>query len=133
MQKTRILAIDPGTRYMGYALLEGGKPVYYGVKVIKTRDRFPHERLKEARAVILALIQDFRPRILAIEKTFFSNNRNVALLNVLFEEIKAIGRRKGLKVISLAPSTIKRNVWGNGRARKWDCLLYTSPSPRDRG
>lgn len=120
MPKTRILAVDPGTRYMGYALLEGRKPVYYGVKVIKGGNRLPHQRLREAKSIVLDLIQDFGPRILAIEKTFFSNNRNVALLNVLFEEIKAIGRRKGLKVISLAPSTIKRNICGNGRARKWE-------------
>jgi len=103
---------------MGFALLEGRKPVYYGVKIIKGRNRLPHEKLKEAKAIVLNLIQDFRPQILAIEKTFFSNNRNVALLNVLAEEIKAIGMRKGLKIIAFAPSTVKRHICGNGRARK---------------
>jgi crossover junction endodeoxyribonuclease RuvC len=113
-----ILAIDPGTRVMGIAFLEKGKLIYYGVKTIKDGTRLPHERLREARKAVLRLIQDFHPEVLAIEKTFFSNNRNIALLNVLAEEIKAIARRKGLKVFSLAPSTVKKHICGNGRAKK---------------
>ena len=55
--KTRILAIDPGTREMGVALLEGDKLVYHGVKAIK-RGKSPHETLKEGRRLILRLIAD---------------------------------------------------------------------------
>jgi RNase H-fold protein (predicted Holliday junction resolvase) len=33
--KKRILAIDPGTRHMGVALLDGDKLIYHAVKVIK--------------------------------------------------------------------------------------------------
>ena len=33
----KILAIDPGTREMGVALLDGGRIIYHGVKVIKNR------------------------------------------------------------------------------------------------
>ena len=61
MPRKRILAIDPGTRYIGYALLERGKPVYYGVKVIKGGNNLPHQRLREAKSIVLDLIQDFGP------------------------------------------------------------------------
>jgi Holliday junction resolvasome RuvABC endonuclease subunit len=57
---------------------------------------------------------------LVVEKTFFVNNRNAALLNVFVDDIKAIGKRKGLKVISYAPSTVKKFICGNGRASKKD-------------
>jgi len=30
----RILAIDPGTKYIGFALIEGEKLIHYGVKTI---------------------------------------------------------------------------------------------------
>lgn len=115
--KTKTLAIDPGTRHMGIALLEGKKLVYHGVKVIK-KQKSPSDTLKEGRRIILRLINDFEPRVLVVEKTFFANNRNSALLNVFFDEIKAIGRRKGLKVMSYAPSTVKKFICGNGRASK---------------
>jgi len=114
---SKILAIDPGTREMGIAFIDGGKLIYHGVKIIKKR-KSPHEVLKEGRKIVLRLIKDFKPKTLVLEKAFFANNRSVALLNVFVDEIKAIGRRKRLKVMSLAPSTVKKAICGNGRASK---------------
>ncbi len=113
---SKILAIDPGTREMGIAFLEEGKLIYYGVKVISKKS--PHETLKEGRKIILRLIRDFKPRLLVVEKAFFAQSRNLALLNVFFDEIKAIGKRKKLKFISYAPSTVKKFICGDGRASK---------------
>jgi len=112
----KILAIDPGTRYMGVAFLEGEKLVYHGVSVIK--GELPHEKLAEGRKIILRLIKDFRPHVLVVEKAFFANNRTASLLNVFVDEIIAIGRRKELKVISYAPTTVRKFICGNGRADK---------------
>jgi crossover junction endodeoxyribonuclease RuvC len=117
MPKTKILAIDPGTRAMGVALSEGDKLVYHAVKTIR-KGTTPHETLAEGRRTILRLMADFQPDVLAIEKTFFANNRNAAILNVFADDIKALGRRKGLEVFSFAPSTVKKFITGNGRASK---------------
>ncbi len=116
-KKTKILAIDPGTREMGVAFLEKGKLIHYGVKSIRKK-RSPHETLEEGRKIVKRLITDLKPEILVVEKTFFANNRNSSLLNVFFDEIKAIGRRKRLKVLSYAPNTVKKFICGNGRASK---------------
>ena len=113
----KILAIDPGTRHMGYAFLDKGKLLYYGVKIIE-KGRSPSETLREGRKIVLRLINDLRPNVLVVEKAFISNNRNTSLLNVLFDEIKAIGRRKGLKVLCFAPSTVKKHIAKNGWAKK---------------
>jgi len=119
MYQKKILAIDPGTKTMGIALTDDGKLIYHGVKVIKNRQS-PHEILKEGREIIFRLIKDFRPKILVVEKSFFANNRNSALLNVFVDEIKAIGKRKGLKVMSFAPNTVRKHICGNGKASKKD-------------
>ena len=114
---TRILAIDPGTREMGVALLDRRELVYHGVRTIRKRQS-PRDTLDCGRNVVLRLISDFRPQVLAFEKTFFASNRNAALLNVFADEIKAIGQRKGLRVQAFAPSTIKKHVCGHGHATK---------------
>ncbi len=111
------MAIDPGTKYMGVALLENGTLIHCGVKVIRN-GRSPHKTLWACRKIVLRLIRDFRPQILAVEKTFFAKNKNTALLNVLVDEIRNIGRRKGLHVIGYPPSTVKKRICGNGRAGK---------------
>jgi crossover junction endodeoxyribonuclease RuvC len=113
----RILAIDPGTKHMGVALLDKGSLIYSGVKVIRNR-KSPHEIIKACRKIVLRLIKDYRPQVLIAEKTFFANNRNSALLNVLFDEIRNIGKRKRLKVICYAPNTVKKAICGNGLASK---------------
>ena len=116
-KKTKILAIDPGTREMGVAVLENGNLMYHGVVSIKRRTS-PHEKLRDARMVVSRMIRDFAPTVLVVEKMFFANNRNVALLNVFGDEIKALGKRHGLQVTSIAPSTVKKTICGNGRASK---------------
>ena len=113
----RVLTIDPGTREMGFAFLEDGKPIYYGVKIIKKRGS-PHETLNEGRKIVLRLIKDCKPNILVYEKSFFYNNRSAALLNTLVDEIKMIGKRKGLEVWGFAPTTVKKAICGYGRASK---------------
>lgn len=116
-KKLKVLAIDPGTREMGVALLEDGALIYQGVKTIR-RKKSPHETLRAGRKIILRLINDLKPNVLAVEKTFFSNNRNSALLNVFADEIRAVGKRKGLKVLAFAANTVKKAICRNGRASK---------------
>lgn len=73
---------------------------------------FPEERINKKK--LAEIITSKYPSLVA----FFANNRNASLLNVFVDEIKAIGRRKKLKLISYAPSTVKKLICGNGRASK---------------
>ena len=116
-KNNRVLAIDPGTHYIGVAVLDGTKLVYYGVKTLSNR-KSPHDILVEGRKLIRELIDDFKPKTLAVEKTFFANNRNSALLNVFANEIVAIGKRKGLRVKLLAANVVRKEICRNGWATK---------------
>jgi len=113
----RILAIDPGTRWMGVAVMQKGKLLNHGVEVIK-RGSNPRENLKNARKAVLRLIRDFEPDILAVEKAFFANNSNAPLMKALEDNIRLIARRKKLKLVAFAPSSIKKFICGDGWAKK---------------
>lgn len=116
-KNNRVLAIDPGTHYIGVAVLDGVKLAYYGVKTLQ-RKNSPHDTLTEGRKVIQGLIDDFKPATLAVEKTFFANNRNSALMNVFANEIMAIGRKRNFFVRSIAANTITKITCNNGKATK---------------
>jgi crossover junction endodeoxyribonuclease RuvC len=118
-KKKRILAIDPGTREMGVAVLENGSLIYHGVETFRKLPS-PQDRLRQGRSAVARLIRDFRPTVLVVEKTFIGRNRNATLLNVLGDEIGALGRRHGITVVSLAPNTVKKAVAGYGWATKAD-------------
>lgn len=111
--------IDAGTHYIGVAVLDGTKLAYYGVKTLSKR-KSPHDILTEGRKTIRNLIDDFRPDILAVEKTFFANNKNSTLLNVFANEIVTIGRRKGVRVITMAANVVRKEICRNGWATKRD-------------
>lgn len=112
-----ILAIDPGTRHLGIAVLDGDTLVHYGVRSIPG-SLGPHARLQAGRRIVHRLLRDFRPGLLAIEKAFVSKSRNAALLNVLVDEIHASARARRISVRAFAPSTVKWRIARSGRATK---------------
>lgn len=112
----RVLAIDPGTRNIGFALMERFELVHYGVKTILTSET--NEKLKHGKKIVMRMIVDFQPDILVVEKTFFANNKNSTLLNTFTNQIRMIGKSKGIKVLSIATNSARKNICGNGAASK---------------
>lgn len=115
----RILAIDPGTKYLGFAVLESSILIHYGVKTIP-RMKSAKALLIEGRNIVLGLISDYRPTVLVVEKTYFANNRNAVLLNNLTAQIRAQGRAGGIATFSIATNTAREAVCSNGAASKED-------------
>lgn len=114
---TRILAIDPGTRYFGVAVLDGADLIYYGVKDLT--DKRPADTLLRAtREVILDLVRDHRPSVLAHEKSFYAQSKNSALLQVQEAEIKRVGAAAGLPVVGYSPARVRKLLCRDGRATK---------------
>jgi crossover junction endodeoxyribonuclease RuvC len=112
----KILAIDPGTKEIGIALLSDGELLYYGVKTIRTRSS-PGEILKQAQYIISRLIADYEPQYLAIEKTFMIQ-KSAALLNIAADEIKATAKREGLTVFEYAPLAVRKTICKTGKPTK---------------
>lgn len=112
----KILAIDPGTREIGVALLEGEDLLYYGVKSIRNRKR-PQQVLQEAAHIIGRLIDTYNPSVLAIEKMFLIQ-KSGSLLIVVADEIKATARAAGLSVYEYAPTTVRKLICQTGKATK---------------
>jgi len=113
---TKILAIDPGTREIGVALLEGEDLLYYGVKSIRNRKR-PQQVLNDAANIIGRLIDIYNPSVLAIEKMFLIQ-KSASLLIVVADEIKATAQAAGLSVYEYAPTTVRKLICQTGKATK---------------
>lgn len=117
MNKTlKILAIDPGTRNVGFALLDNSRLIHYGVKTILAAK--PQDKLKQGKGYVKRLMEDYQPDILAVEKTYFENNKNSELLNTFTSQIQLIGRNRGVKVLSIATNSVRKAICGNGAASK---------------
>ncbi len=115
----RILAIEPGTREIGVAVIVGRELEFYGVKTITNRDT-PSSILLQGRQIVYRLISQHRPKILAIERSFMRYGSRSATLVALGREIAKIGKNVGLEVKEIGPKTVKKLVAGSGSATKRD-------------
>ena len=111
-----ILAIDPGTRELGFAVLQGETLLYYGVKTVTNR-KSPALVLKAITDFIKGLIEKYEPSMLAIEKMFITQ-KNSAMLYVAAEQVKAVAREGKITIWEQSPSAIRKRLCRTGRATK---------------
>lgn len=111
-----ILAIDPGTKEIGIAVLSPYQLEHYGVKTFKRRSP-AHAFLAEVTKHIASLVETYQPCALAIEQTFIIQ-KNAALLNVTAAEVKRTAKELGLAVYEYAPTQVRRIICQSGRATK---------------
>lgn len=118
-QPTRILAIDPGTRAIGYAEFVGTELVDYGVRVMR-RSTGVRGTLEAIEALIDRLLGEKKTQIMVIEKNNFSANQQNTRLVMAVYRMKSVARRAGIPVQEIAASTARKVVCGNGYATKRD-------------
>jgi crossover junction endodeoxyribonuclease RuvC len=116
--KRRILAVDPGTKQIGIAILAGTNLIFYCVKTV--RDRSTARKILEQVATIAReMIAAYNPDYLAIEKMFIIQ-KSAALLSLAAEEMKSVARSCSLPVYEYAPTSIRKFICQNGGATKRD-------------
>jgi crossover junction endodeoxyribonuclease RuvC len=119
-----VLGVDPGTQRAGWALVgrdsDGGAVhVASGTWVLGDSRRPVSERLLRLRCEMLALLQEFRPEMLALESAFFGKNARSALrLGEARGVVLVTAQEHGLSLLELPPSVVKRRVAGIGSASK---------------
>jgi len=117
-----ILGIDPGTLYMGYALLhtEGQKVelVTFGVKdVHKLEDQYA--RLQQEFFFLQELIDQYHPTCLAIETQFVDKNPQTMIKIVHAQGVAiAAALSRDLPINEYSPMKIKMAITGNGHSSK---------------
>jgi Holliday junction resolvasome RuvABC endonuclease subunit len=116
IKRTRILAVDLGTRELGVAILEGDNLLFYGVKTVQHRTT-PQEVLQKITQIIKQLIDYYVPSILAIEKVLLIQ-KNASLLIVAADQIKAAARKEELVIYEYEPKVIRRFICQTGKATK---------------
>lgn len=118
----RVLGIDPGSETLGWGVVEGSGTRYslcdFGTVRSSPRQPFS-KRLLTAHAGVEAVVETFRPDVLAIEEAFYSVNVNVALkLGQVRGVMLLLAEQRGLEVAEYAPRLIKKTIVGYGNAEK---------------
>ena len=118
---TRVLGIDPGSRVTGYGVVDAasGGYTYVVSGVIRTGTSDFPERLRVIFTDLDALIEQYRPEVLAVEQVFVQKNVSSALkLGHARGAAICAGATRGLAVAEYTPRAVKQALVGTGAADK---------------
>jgi crossover junction endodeoxyribonuclease RuvC len=142
----RILGVDPGTRLLGYGVIDlvptarvGAVEVRYvecGVLQAPTTPDMA-TRIGVLSAALAEVMVELQPHVVALEQAFTGRNAASALkLGLCRGAVMLLSAQQHLPLFEYAPTKIKRVVVGRGRASKQDvqsrvrllCRLRREPS-----
>src|SRR5688572_5429660 len=118
----RVLGVDPGTRHLGWGVLEKNgtriQHVAHGVIDIDVSGSFS-ARLLEIDDELERVIQAHAPTIAAVESLFFAKDaQSAAKLGHARGVVLLRLARAGIEAHEYAPALVKRTVVGKGAADK---------------
>ena len=118
-----VLGLDPGTRYLGFALVRGRELLEFGVKELKNGER-PYDVIGQARRVVLRLIALHAPQTVAIEAPYLLPTPRTAVLSTLTQEIHERAKETGAEVVELKPEQVRQSLTGNSKATKYQVAQW---------
>ena len=118
----RILGVDPGTNFLGYAIIETkkNKISLLTIGVVSMKHLGSHQlKLKKIFERLQEIIRGYNPDHMAIEAPFYGKN---------VQSMLKLGRAQGVAIAAAitmdvemteyAPKKIKQSITGNGNASK---------------
>jgi crossover junction endodeoxyribonuclease RuvC len=117
-----VLGIDPGTAALGYGIVESSRgrlrEIDHGCLITSPDAGLP-DRLLAIHALVDELIAVHAPRLLAIERLFFSRNAQTAFgVGQARGVVLLAAAQHGVPVAEATPSEVKSAVAGYGAADK---------------
>jgi crossover junction endodeoxyribonuclease RuvC len=121
LPSARILGLDPGSRITGFGVVDvgEGEPTYVASGAVRAQGGDFAARLREIFTGVHALVREYRPTEVAIERVFVNRNPDSAL---------KLGQARGAAlsatfgceaaVFEYSPREIKLGVVGTGAAEK---------------
>lgn len=118
----RVLGVDPGTRHLGWGVLERAgtrvEHVAHGVIDIDVSGTFSG-RLLEIDDELDRVIKEHAPRVAAVESLFFAKDaQSAAKLGHARGVVLLRLARSGIEAHEYAPALVKRTIAGRGAAEK---------------
>jgi crossover junction endodeoxyribonuclease RuvC len=118
----RIIGIDPGTRCLGYGIIDAAGSVFTYVTsgAITCSDKLPMtDRLVRLYGELSRIIKETNPDCAAVETPFFSENARSALAIGKAQAVAILAAANaGLAVFEYPPAKIKSHITGFGASDK---------------
>lgn len=118
----KVLGVDPGTRIVGYAVVEQSRgaliPHVYGAIHADVEPTLPR-RLLTIFQSLSSIVAEHKPTVVAVEKVFYGKNLQSAMrIGESRGVVFVVAANAGLEVFEYDATKIKKSVVGVGGAHK---------------
>jgi Holliday junction resolvasome RuvABC endonuclease subunit len=110
----KFLGLNPGTRYLGLALLEG--PVLQDWRIRVVQGKGPKQKLAKAKEIIGLYLRQHQPDVLVLKRLHPS--RSSRTLGRLVSEIKIMARRRQMRGVQFSIGEVESLLCPEGRKNK---------------
>jgi len=119
-----ILALDPGLRELGFAILAGKKLVTSGVRPLFLTPS--GRRVPEARRLLKQWLKAYKPRTVILERTYAHPTGTFHSVHQLARALLKTAWRRGFQTATYPPQTVRKAIVGNGNAEKLEIAKVLS-------
>jgi len=117
----KIIGVDPGSTRVGYGIIsiEGGVPRFVGAGILPVSASHAGDRLVQIERSFSKLLRAERPKLVAIEKIYFSKNAKTAIEVAQSRGVLTmVGAKLKIPVFEYTPLEVKLGIAGYGLADK---------------
>ncbi len=115
-KEINILAVNPGTKYIGLAVFQGPDLTYWGIKAFK--GKWSKKKLDKIKANLLNLIDRYDITMIVLKRINYS--RSFRNLNHLVEAIERLAMKKRLRISLYRLSDLKKFLAKDMKVNKMD-------------
>lgn len=119
-----ILALDPGLRELGMAVISGRRLVAGGALTLRALPK--DMRLPEVRRHVQAWLKLHRPRAVVMEKTYHHPVPWLDSVHRLTLSVRRLAKRHGIGFATYSPQRVRASVLGNGKASKAEAAILVA-------
>ena len=124
------LGIDPGSAICGYGFVEqlDGKITAKNFGVITTSSKARmQDRLLKIYTELDALIKNFQPEVMGVEKLFFGKNATTAIpVGQARGVVLLCAAQNNLDILEITPNEVKQSITGYGGATKEQVIFMVT-------
>ncbi len=116
-----VLGIDPGLDRTGYAVIESTAPRVLDAGLVRSSTKLPlAARLREIETGLDEVLSEHRVDLVAVEELYahYKHPRTAILMGHARGVVLLVAARRGVEVVSLPATHVKRTLTGNGHAGK---------------
>lgn len=125
-----VLGIDPGSAICGFGVVEHlrGSLVVKSFGVITTSPQARmQDRLLKIHTELDALIKEFQPHVMGLEKLFFGKNATTAIpVGQARGVVLLCAAQHNLDVLEITPNEVKQSITGYGGANKQQVIYMVT-------